>query len=169
MACRSHLAAKLAPIVVVALALLGCATSRDLPAFQPASSQGALVRWQRGKVSMTSDAVFARSANGSVLLRLYKQSPAPLLELRLEPDSHLVAKGTLAGPGWAGPASSAPAPLLVWTILLTACQNANHLPDGENEIHTAAAHIACVKQDSHLKSLSISRTDAPESVTILFK
>ncbi len=118
---------------------------------------------------MTSDAVFARSASGAVLLRLYKQSPAPLLELRLEPDGYLVAKGSLAGPGWSGPSSSAPPPLLIWTTLLTACQNVQKLPDGENEVHTAAAHIAYVKQAGHLQSLSISRTDAPESVTILFK
>lgn len=161
--------AKLALLVGAALALFGCATSRELPAFQPASSQSALVRWQRARVSMTCDAALARSASGAVLLRLYKQSPAPLLELRLEPDSYLVAKGSLAGPGWSGMASSAPAPLAIWVTLLNAYQNESKLPDGENEIHTAAAHIACVKPEGHLKSLSISSTDSPESVTILFK
>ena len=111
----------------------------------------------------------ARSTGGAVLLRLYKQSPSPLLELRLEPDSYVSAKGSLAGPGWSGPASRAPAPLSIWTTLLTAYQNESKLPEGENEIHTAAAHIACVKTGGHLRSLSVSSTDSPESVTILFK
>ena len=160
---------KLVVLAALALALMGCATQPELPAFQPAKSQSALIRWQRRDVSLTSEGVFAQASNGGVLMRLYKQSPAPLLELRLEPNGLLSAKGSLAGPGWSGQVGNAPPPLAIWAALLNIYQTAATLPDGTKEIQTAEARLSYVKNQSGFASLSIVSTDRPETVTVLFR
>jgi len=159
---------KFATLVILVL-LAGCATQRELPVFQPASSETATLRWQRGKASLTCEAVCARSVNGAVLLRLYKQSPTPLLELRLEPDGLLSAKGSLARGGWTGPYFEAPAPLSTWVSFLTIYQHARDLPVGDRELHTASARTAYTKTSSGLKSLSVVSTDSAETVNALFQ
>lgn len=103
------------------------------------------------------------------MIRLYKQSPSSILELRLEPDGTLTAKGSLAGPGWTGPNSSAPMPLATWANFLSVYQNADKLPVGEKELHTAGARIAYHKTTTRLKSLSIANTDTAETINGLFR
>jgi len=154
---------------MIAWLVVGCATTREQTAFHPVSSESALVRWQRGGNTLTSDAVFARSADGGVLLRLYKQSPSPLLELRLESDGHLSARGSLAGRGWSGPYGNAPLPLATWVSFLLTWQNAPKLPQGEREMHTAAARIAYNKTSSGLRSLSVASLDTAETISAIFR
>jgi len=161
--------AALAALVFLLFLATGCATRKERPAFQPASTETAVVRWQRENVSLTADAVCARSHDGGVLIRLHKQSPSPLLELRLESDGTLTAKGSLAIPGWTGPSSDAPMPLATWVSFLTIYQHAGDLPAGEKELHTAAARIAYDKTGSRLKSLSIASTDRTETLSGFFR
>lgn len=156
-------------LVLTAWLLLGCVTTREQTAFQPVSSERALVRWQRGGNTLTSDAVCARAADGSVLVRLYKQSPAPLLELRLDADGRLTARGSLAGRGWSGPYGEAPFPLATWVSFLLTWQNAGSLPRGDREMHTAAARIAYRKTASGLQSLSLASLDTAETLTAIFR
>ena len=157
------------PLIGLACLLAGCATSRNLPAFQPASSENAIVRWQGRGVSLTSDAVLARSANGTVLARLYKQSPAPLAEFRLEPDGYFTASDSQSGRKWAGPSGNAPAALSVWVTFLNVYQNAAKLPDGSQEVHSAANRIASQRDGRRLKSLSVVDTDTAEAVSAIFR
>jgi len=151
------------------LLLVGCATQRELPAFQPISTETAVVRWQRGKVSLTCEAICARSQDGAALIRLYKHSRSPLLELRLEADGILAAKGSLTGAGWTGPYSAAPMPLATWVSFLSIYQHSGDLPVGKKELHTAAARIAYNKTGAGLKSLSIASTDQAETISGFFR
>jgi len=157
------------PALLLVLFLAGCATPGELPAFQPVSKETAVVRWQRGKVSLTGEAVCARSQDGGTLIRLYKHSRSPLLELRLEPDGLLAARGSLAGAGWTGPYSAAPMPLATWVSFLSIYQHARDLPVGAKELHTAAARIAYEKTGAGLKSLSIASTDQAETISGFFR
>ena len=116
--------------ICVALLFAGCSATRELTAFEAASSEKALIRWQRKRVSLVCDAVCARSQNGAVLVRLYKQSPAPLAEFRLEPGNYFAAKGRLAGRGWAGPPPRAPTAFSSWIAFLTAYQESAGLETG---------------------------------------
>ncbi len=154
-------------VVALALLLAGCAARRDLPAFQPASSQNAIVRWQSRDFGLTSEAVFARAANGAVLVRLYKQSPSALGEFRLEPDGYLIAAQN--GRKWAGRSDTAPPPLTAWVTFLTTYQNAEKIPSGSKEIHSAANRVAYSKEDGRLQSLSVVNTDTAETVSAIFR
>ena len=156
-------------IALITTLLGGCATMPPPTAFQPVSSERALVRWQRGGNTLTSDAVCARAADGSVLVRLYKQSPAPLLELRLDADGRLTARGSLTGRGWSGSYGEAPFPLATWVSFLLTWQNADSLPRGDREMHTAAARIAYRKTASGLQSLSVASLDTPETLSAIFR
>ena len=153
--------------VALALLLMGCAARRDLAAFQPAASAPAIVRWQGRDISLVSDAIFARSASGAVLVRLYKQSPAPLGEFRLEPDGYLSA--SQGGRKWAGDSASVPSPLRTWVMFLTTYQGADKLPPGAREIHTAVNRVAYAKEGGKLKSLSVINTDNAETISALFR
>lgn len=149
--------------------LAGCVTSRNLPAFQPASSENAIVRWQGRGVSLTSDAIFARSSSGAVLVRLYKQSPAPLAEFRQEADGYFAAIDNQNGRKWAGPAENVPKPLSVWVTFLGVYQNAAKIPEGSQEVHSAANRVASTKDGKRLKSLSVVDTDTAEAVSAIFR
>lgn len=152
------------------LFLAGCAAQRELQPFQPASSQSAVIQWQRSGHSLTCEAVCARSADGAALMRLYKQSPSPLLELRLEKDGLLSAKGSLTGGrSWTGKYGDAPAPLATWISFLSIYQRAQELPDGDKELHTSASRVAYQKSKAGLKTLSVANTDSAESVTGYFQ
>ncbi len=149
--------------------LAGCATPRNLPAFRPASSENAIVRWQGRGVSLTADAVFARSADGAVLVRLYKQSPAPLAEFRYESDGYFSAWDSQRDRRWSGASGDAPAALTAWTRFLIVYQNAIKLPEGAQEIHSAVDRIAYQKSGQRLKSLSVVDIDTRESVSAIFR
>lgn len=158
---------KALPVLALALLLVGCATRRELATFQPKSSENALVRWQGHGFAITADAVFARSADGAVLVRLYKQAPAPLGEFRLEPDGILSA--SQGGRRWVGKGENAPAALRTWQMFLTTYQNAEKLPAGSKEIHSAINRVAYSKEGSRLKSLTLLNTEPPESVSAIFR
>jgi hypothetical protein len=113
--------------------------------------------------------VCARSANGAVLVRLYKQSPAPLAEFRLDSKNHFVARGRLAGRGWAGAAPSAPAPFLSWIAFLTAYRESASFGAGSRQLQTAASRVTYTKSDGKLKTLNVSNTETGEVISAVFK
>jgi hypothetical protein len=155
-------------LVCVALLFAGCSATRELPAFETASSEKALIRWQRKGVSLVCDAVCARSQNGAVLVRLYKQSPAPLAEFRLEAENYFAARGRLAGRGWAGPAPGAPTTFSSWIAFLTGYQESAGLETGARQVQTAAARVAYTKSGGKLKALSVSNTETGEVISAVF-
>jgi hypothetical protein len=155
--------------ICVALLFAGCSATRELTAFEAASSEKALIRWQRKRVSLVCDAVCARSQNGAVLVRLYKQSPTPLAEFRLEPGNYFAAKGRLAGRGWAGPPPRAPTAFSSWIAFLAAYQESAGLETGARQIQTAATRIAYTKTGGKLKALSVLDTGTGEVISAVFK
>lgn len=160
---------RLAVAVLLALTAAGCATRSDLEAFQPASSERAIVRWQRSDAVINCDAVCARSSDGVAMIRLYKGSPTALVEFRLQPNGQFSASGSLAGKGWSGPAENAPAPLTVWAAWLGTYMHAADLPVGMKEIHSPANRTAFVKSEDKLESLSVASTDSAEAVNAVFR
>ena len=154
--------------ICVALLFAGCSATRELTAFEAASSEKALIRWQRKGVSLVCDAVCARSKNGAVLVRLYKQSPAPLAEFRLGPENYFAAKGRLAGRGWSGPAPGAPATFSSWIAFLAGYQESAFLETGARQVQTAATRVAYTKSGGKLKALSVSNIDTGEVISAVF-
>ena len=154
--------------ICVALLFAGCSATRELTTFETASSEKALIRWQRKGVSLVCDAVCARSKNGAVLVRLYKQSPAPLAEFRLGSENYFAAKGRLAGRGWSGPAPGAPATFSSWIAFLAGYQESAFLETGARQVQTAATRVAYTKSGGKLKALSVSNTDTGEVISAVF-
>ncbi|HEY5811352.1 MAG TPA: hypothetical protein VIT23_01715 [Terrimicrobiaceae bacterium] len=156
---------KCALSLALALLVVGCATHRDFGTFDPASSEKALIRWQRRGSSLVYDAVCARGQGGSVVVRLYKQSPAPLAEFRLEPNHSFSAQGRLVGRGWTGLDSDAPKAFKSWISFLTAYQAAQ---TGSPEAHSPAIRVTSTKSGDKLKVLSVSNTQTGEVVSAIF-
>jgi hypothetical protein len=148
-----------------AVLFAGCSATTDLASFEAASSEKALVRWYRKGISLLCDAVFARSANGTVLVRLYKQSPAPLAEFRLEPDDDFAARGRLAGRGWAGPATGAPGTFSSWIALLKAYRASAGLGAGSRQLQTDAMRVAYTKSGGKLRTLNVSNAETGEVIS----
>jgi hypothetical protein len=155
--------------VCVALLLAGCPAARELTAFDVASSEQAIIRWKRKGVSLVCDAVCARSPNGAVLVRLYKQSPAPLVEFRLQAENYFVAKGRLAGRGWMGPAPDTPAIFSSWIAFLTAYRESAGSEAGIQQAQTTALQVSYTKSGGKLKVLSVSNTGTGEAISAVFK
>ncbi len=153
--------------ICVALLLAGCPAARELTPFEAASSEQAIIRWKRKGVSLVCDAVCARSPNGAVLVRLYKQSPAPLVEFRLQAENYFFAKGRLAGRGWTGPAPDAPAIFSSWIAFLTAYRESAGSERGIRQ--TAPLQVAYTKSGGKLKALSVSNTGTGEAISAVFK
>jgi hypothetical protein len=152
-----------------ALLFAGCQTPQELTAFEAASSEQAIIRWKRKGVSLVCDAVCARSPNGAVLVRLYKQSPTPLVEFRLQPENYFAAKGRLAGRGWTGPAPDAPAIFSSWVAFLTAYRESAGLAAGARQVQTAPMNVAYTKSGRKLRALSVSNTGTGEAISAVFK
>jgi hypothetical protein len=152
--------------VCFALLMAGCVASREFPAFEAASSERALIRWQRKGRSLVYDAVCARTQDGSVLVRLYKQSPTPLVEFRLGSDNSFAARGRLAGQGWTGPAADAPPAFSAWIWFLTAFQRSAQ--PGAPPLQSATIRVSSTKSGDKLKVLSISNTETGEVVSAIF-
>ena len=153
--------------ICVALLLAGCPAARELTAFEAASSEQAIIRWKRKGVSLVCEAVCARSSNGAVLVRLYKQSPAPLVEFRLQTEDYFVAKGRLAGRGWMGPAPDAPAIFSSWIAFLTAYRDS---AGSERDVRqTAPLQVSYTKSGGKLRALSVSNTGSGEAISAVFK
>jgi hypothetical protein len=155
--------------ICLALLFAGCPATHELSAFEAASSEQSIIRWKRKRVSLVCDAVCARSPNGAVLVRLYKQSPAPLVEFRLDPENYFAAKGRLAGRGWAGPASGAPTIFSPWIAFLTAYRESASFDAGARQVRTPPMHVAYTKSGGKLKALSVSNTETGEAISAVFK
>jgi hypothetical protein len=156
---------RLLPICLVLL-IAGCAATHETVPFESASSQKALIRWQRKGKSLVYDAVCARAKDGAVLVRLYKQSPTPLAEFRLAPDNSFSASGRLTGRGWTGPGADAPPAFSAWIWFLTAYQR-SALPEPLS-LHSPTMRVTSTKSGDQLKVLSVSNTTTGEVVSAIF-
>jgi hypothetical protein len=155
--------------ICVALLFAGCQATPELTAFEAASSEPAIIRWKRKGVSLVCDAVCARSPNGAVLVRLYKQSPTPLVEFRLQAENYFAAKGRRAGRGWAGPATGAPKIFSSWIAFLTAYRESAGFGAGARQVQPAPMQVAYTKSGGKLKALSVSNTGTGEAISAVFK
>jgi hypothetical protein len=154
--------------ICLALLIAGCSTGRELGAFDAASSEKALVRWQRKGKSLVYDGVCARAQDGSVVVRLYKQSPVPMVEFRLDKANTFSASGRLAGRGWTGPATDAPAVFSAWIWFLTAYQRSAGAQPGAPLLQSATMRVSFTKSGDKLKVLSVSNTESGEVVSAIF-
>jgi hypothetical protein len=152
--------------VCFALLMVGCVATPELTAFQPDSSEKALIRWQRKGRSLVYDAVCARARDGSVSVRLYKQTPMPLAEFRLGVTNFFEASGRLAGRGWAGPTADAPPAFSTWTWFLTAYQRSARADSPSLQVETM--RVTSTKSGNRLKVLSVSNTSSGEVVSAIF-
>lgn len=150
-----------------ALLLAGCATAPE--PFTAASSQQALVRWNKPGQSLVSEAVFSRSADDSVRAQLYKGSPKVLMTLSLGKSGTFNASGPLAGLGWRGAVASAPLGLSTWARLMQGYQSSPSWPDGENEIHSGDGRTAVTIEKRQVRSLSVSNNLNGENITAKFR
>jgi hypothetical protein len=157
---------KRALAVCFALLIAGCVGTRELTAFQPDSSEKALIRWQRKGRSLVYDAVCARARDGSVSVRLYKQTPMPLAEFRLGSANFFEASGRLAGRGWAGPSADAPPGFSTWIWFLTAYQRS--VRPGSPSLQSETIRVTSTKSGDRLKVLSVSNTSTGEVVSAIF-
>ena len=141
----------------------------ELTAFDAASSEQAIIRWKRKSVSLVCDAVCARSPSGAVLVRLYKQSPAPLVEFRLQARKLLRREGTA---GWARMDGSCPRrtnDLLVLDRFSHRLSGVSRLEAGIQQAQTAALQVSYTKSGDKLKVLSVSNTGTGEAISAVFK
>ena len=152
--------------VCLALLMAGCVATHELTAFQPDASEKALIRWQRKGRSLVYDAVCARARDGSVSVRLYKQTPVPLAEFRLRSANLFEASGRLAGRGWAGPTADAPPAFSTWLWFLTAYQKAAQ--PGPLSLRGENMRISSTKSGDQLKVLSVSNSQTGEVVSAIF-
>ncbi|MGA7213799.1 MAG: hypothetical protein WBX20_06290 [Terrimicrobiaceae bacterium] len=154
--------------ICVVLLLANCSTTRDEADFNAVSSEKALIRWQPKRVSLVYDAVCARSKDGAILVRLYKQSPTPLAEFRLESGNDFVAKGRMAGRGWTGPVSRAPPNFSAWIAFLAAYKESAGLETGARKGQDSAIRVAYTKSGGKLKALTVSNTATGEVISAVF-
>jgi hypothetical protein len=152
--------------ICLALLVAGCVASREFAAFEAASSEKALIRWQRKGKSLVYDAVCGRTQDGSVLVRLYKQSPIPLAEFRLGSDNSFSASGRLTGRGWSGPATESPPVFSGWLWFLTAYQRSAQ--PGALSLESAKMRVTSTKSGDKLKVLSVSNTATGEVISAIF-
>jgi hypothetical protein len=152
--------------VCFALLIAGCVATRELATFQPDSSEKALIRWQRKGRSLVYEAVCARARDGSVSVRLYKQSPMPLAEFRLGSANFFEASGRLAGRGWAGLVADAPSAFSTWVWFLTAYQR--FVEPGSPSLKSETVRVAFTKSGDKLKVLSVSNSENGEVVSAIF-
>lgn len=153
--------------LALSLFLSACA-SRDSISFVPSSSEQALVQWQRPKASLIGEAVFARSAGGDALVRLYKGTPRSLLVLSLDARGTLQASGPLSGFGWKGSVASPPLPLLTWARLMEIYRTASSWPDGTREIQGNGTRALLVITHQRLKVLAVFNDLSGERITVRF-
>lgn len=153
--------------ICLALLIAGCSAGHELATFEAASSEKALVRWQRKGKSLVYDGVFARAQDGSVVVRLYKQSPAPLVEFRLGRDNIFSAGGRLAGRGWTGPATDAPSVFSAWIWFLTAYQRSADTQPDASSLQSATMRVSSTMSGDKLKVLSVSNTETGEVVSAI--
>ena len=157
---------KRALAVCFAFLMAGCVATRELTAFQADSSEKALIRWQRKGRSLVYDAVCARARDGSVSVRLYKQSPMPLAEFRLGSANFFEASGRLAGRGWSGPAADAPPPFPTWLWFLSAYQK--FAQSGSPSLQSETMRVTSTKSGDKLKVLSVSNSKTGEVISAIF-
>src|SRR5262245_3120134 len=156
---------KRALLICFSLLVAGCVATRELTAFQPDSSEKALIRWQRKGRSLVYDAVCARARDGSVSVRLYKQTPMPLAEFRLGATNSFEASGRLVGRGWAGPIAEAPPAFSTWLWFLTAYQRSAQ--PGSSSLQNETVRVTSTRSGDKLKVLSVSNTSTGEVVSAI--
>ena len=150
-------------VLCFVLLVAGCVSTHELTAFQPVSSKKALIRWQRKGRSLVYDAVC--SISRPISIKLYKQTPMPLVEFRLGSANFFEVNGRLAGRGWAGPRRCA-ASFSTWIWFLTAYQRSAQ--PGSASLPSETMRVTSTKTADRLKVLSVSNSQTSEVVSAIF-
>lgn len=154
----------LIPLVVL---VSGCA-HRPMPRATPKELRSAMLRWDSGGGPATFDAVFGRAPDGSGELRVFRRGSAtPVLEIRANGHGEAYAFGPALRRAWRGEAAQAPPDIAVLLGALSLFVHERKLPEGTEEIHSAALHVIFTKNGS-LQSASVRSVDAPVVVAVAF-
>jgi hypothetical protein len=132
---------RIIPLLVL-LVLSACVTARQ-PAFQPATTNRALVNWKHGGESLTADVIFQKGSDGSIRILVRKET---LLFTLTRLDGIWVAAGPLAHGGWRGQANAAPAVLGDWICLAEAMETATSTSAGGGARKMGRYTMQCVKR-----------------------
>ncbi|MEI6491200.1 MAG: hypothetical protein WCO94_01535 [Verrucomicrobiota bacterium] len=154
----------------IALCLASCASRPDLSDWTPPVQHSrAAFLWKHQGGSLAGEADITNDVRGDMSLRLTKELPKPLLEITSMTDGRFSAEGPLAGGGWSGDASRAPARFSLWTALAAAWRGAYPARDGRQEVHTDSYRAAVWKDSGRIRELSVSSNDNGEVIRLDFR
>jgi hypothetical protein len=157
-------------LLAAALILAACASRPDLSEWTPPlQNSRATFLWKHRNGSLSGEAEITNDVRGNMSLRLTKDLPKPLLEITSMTDARFSADGPLAGGGWSGIPSHAPARFSLWTALAAAWRGAYPARDGRQEVHTDSYRAAVWKDAGRIRELSVSSNDNGEVIRLVFR
>ena len=157
-------------LLAISLCLGACASSPDLAGWTPpVQNSRASFLWKHRGGSLAGEADITNDVRGNVVIRLTKDLPKPLLEITSMTDGQFSAEGPLAGGGWSGDASRAPARFRLWTSLAAAWRGAYPARDGRQEVRTDSCRAAVWKEAGRIRELSVSSDDNQEDIRLVFR
>ena len=159
---------RLSLILVILLAVVasGCSTLRRGDPFANATSQMGRAKIQINDMATIADAVFAKSAQGDVMISLYKGLPPAIATVKLYPDGMASFEGF--GKNWWGPRFLAPAPMVPLLEAASLYVAEASLPQGKHTILTSNARIDTDVVKGRLRSIVIVCTDGSSQIEIKF-
>ncbi|MEI8310287.1 MAG: hypothetical protein WCH98_05985 [Verrucomicrobiota bacterium] len=157
-------------LLAFTLCLAACASRPDLSDWTPPiQNSHAAFLWKHRGGSLAGEADITNDIRGDMSIRLTKELPKPLLEITSMTDGRFSAEGPLAGGGWSGDASRAPARFSLWTALAAAWRGAYPARDGRQEVHTDSYRAAVWKDAGRIRELSVSSNDNGEVIRLVFR
>ncbi len=157
-------------LLASALFLCACASSPEPVVWSPPIQNSlASFLWKHSGGSLAGTAEITNDIRGNLVIRLTKDLPRPLLEITSMTDGVFSTSGPLAGGGWSGDASRAPARFSLWTALAAAWRGAYPARDGRQEVHTDSYRAAVWKEAGRIKELSVSSSDNGEVIRLVFR
>jgi len=157
-------------LLAFTLCLAACASRPDLADWTPPiQNSRADFLWKHRGGSLAGEADITNDIRGDMSIRLTKELPKPLLEITSMTDGRFSAEGPLAGGGWSGDASRAPARFSLWTALAAAWRGAYPARDGRQEVHTDSYRAAVWKEGGRIRELSVSSNDNGEVIRLVFR
>jgi len=156
---------RLTLILLTLIVAIGCSTLRRDP-FRDAPSQMGRAKIQMGETATIVDAVFTKTADGDVMVSLYKGLPPAIATVKLYPDGMASFEGF--GKNWWGPRFLAPAPktpLLEAASLYVAEAS---LPQGKHTILTSTSRSDTDVFKGRLRTISVSCADGQNQFEVKF-
>lgn len=135
----------------------------------PLENSRAAFLWKQPGGSLAGDADLTSDARGNFRIRLTRSVPSPLLDCTSMADGYFRASGPLAGGGWTGDVSRAPARFALWPALADAWRGTRPAKDGRQEVHTATYRAAVWKDSGKLRELSVISADNGEVIRLVFR